>query len=655
MTMYMSYAGVPLLLDDPGGEIGSWVSRYLSYEDMRYFAWQSPYVEDGRVRPRRMHRQAVGLGTPNFPPPPRPKINTLYWPTFASRWSVGFFMVDFEGLRNIQHATGSGENKAEFRVLDPYGWPLIHSSEAIGAAATVVDFTTELYMLAPKAITINKVWGNDTWLHHGTATVLSEPGVSPVYLLPLVDERYFWHSDNMGEMTDDHVISWNALLDRCGIVISNTPERTPIESVYLKPDKIEALREYGSPAVLIDAALESVGRRHVTQVDNKCQALTWDKYRKRLGKNLRAVGETSYGTDRIAGEFFVVEDSEDQLPESGLHTRELEPGIPEFVEMVCPKFIGEHPDPSGGVLAISKGSADYTDQECQVGTTWTIFTTAHADFSTGEDDPDNNAELHALAVQLTKDVVKQREAVYDLAIKGVPSTTDDYFSYILTGYDNFAWFHFGHQHEPGTYDVFTRVQSFPPGFGVTEMLHQRAESGVGEASIYLPDWSKSEVVKIADGDANSDDYHAGFVRRWATDESEFEDKENVWVRVVDRHHAEEGDVTLVDNDWHIGLHIGAATTGGYTRPLYAVKARHGYKQWCNFILEDELTREDADQDATIESQWGLGIDNEEEITVHNMGTSEALTYLFSGDSGDKGLAAWRGDGANYVIIQMECP
>lgn len=81
----------------------------------------------------------------------------------------------------------------------------------------------------------------------------------------------------------------------------------------------------------------------------------------------------------------------------------------------------------------------------------------------------------------------------------------------------------------------------------------------------------------------------------------------------------------------------------------------GYKPWCNFILDYELTSSDDDQDATIQSQWGLGVDNEEDITVHNMGTSETDTYLFSGDSGDKGLAAWRGDGTNYVIIQMECP
>lgn len=81
----------------------------------------------------------------------------------------------------------------------------------------------------------------------------------------------------------------------------------------------------------------------------------------------------------------------------------------------------------------------------------------------------------------------------------------------------------------------------------------------------------------------------------------------------------------------------------------------GYKPFIRFSLSAALATSDASKSATIAEQWGPGVANGAgSITVYNPAISTSSTYLFEGDSGDKGVATWR-DGNNYTIYNMECP
>lgn len=79
-----------------------------------------------------------------------------------------------------------------------------------------------------------------------------------------------------------------------------------------------------------------------------------------------------------------------------------------------------------------------------------------------------------------------------------------------------------------------------------------------------------------------------------------------------------------------------------------------HKLLVRFTLDSALSATDASKAATITDQYSVGVDNSTAITVHNLLTSTASTYLFAGDSGDAGLAIWD-TGTNYRIIQLECP
>lgn len=119
----------------------------------------------------------------------------------------------------------------------------------------------------------------------------------------------------------------------------------------------------------------------------------------------------------------------------------------------------------------------------------------------------------------------------------------------------------------------------------------------------------------------------------------------------------------VDGEWEM------ATTGrGFTRigggPTIAtgikavfvtLKAQAPQKLLVRFTIDSALTTGDASVAATITNQYGPGPDGTETaITVHNLLTSVAATYVFSGASGAAGLAMWD-SGTDYRIIQMECP
>jgi hypothetical protein len=82
------------------------------------------------------------------------------------------------------------------------------------------------------------------------------------------------------------------------------------------------------------------------------------------------------------------------------------------------------------------------------------------------------------------------------------------------------------------------------------------------------------------------------------------------------------------------------------------------KPLVRFTLGADLTTSDESKTATITDQFGPGMDNSTSITVYNHKVTPALgtapEYMFSGDSGDAGLAIWD-SGTNYRIIQIQCP
>lgn len=81
------------------------------------------------------------------------------------------------------------------------------------------------------------------------------------------------------------------------------------------------------------------------------------------------------------------------------------------------------------------------------------------------------------------------------------------------------------------------------------------------------------------------------------------------------------------------------------------------KPYVDFTLSAALTTSQASKTATVQTQYGAGTAHPTgaaAITVHNLREHTAATYVFEGDSGDYGRAAWY-SGTDFLILNLECP
>lgn len=82
----------------------------------------------------------------------------------------------------------------------------------------------------------------------------------------------------------------------------------------------------------------------------------------------------------------------------------------------------------------------------------------------------------------------------------------------------------------------------------------------------------------------------------------------------------------------------------------------GMKPLCRFTLSAALATSESSKSATMSAQYGKGRSHPStSITVYNLLSHTAGTYVFEGDSGDAGYAYYDTAEKKWYIIQMECP
>lgn len=190
------------------------------------------------------------LPVPSEPYREPPRIGVLCWPTGASRWAKIHLFVSGEQLALVRAAVG----------VAPTARPLVLDD----GLRTV---TASMWMLPPRPIL--------------------QKGVGELYLLTLVDDRYFWWQ--AGNVSVTNTASWSGLLSGlfASLGVSATIDAVP--SGYGTPTADRWTVGYKPAPFLIDAACKTVGLRVVRQLDGtvRCQsyatasaqdALNWTVY-----------------------------------------------------------------------------------------------------------------------------------------------------------------------------------------------------------------------------------------------------------------------------------------------------------------------------------------------------------------------------------------
>jgi hypothetical protein len=239
----LTLGGKPLLFDD-GDQIQKFLDRYQPLAGLRNMC--AP-VTRANSRMAAIGDTHVGLPFANYPAPPPLALNQLYWPTGASRWAIGYFLMAKEDLDEL--GTSSSSFALEMNDVDDDA------------------FSITLYILESRPISA----GDEDQL----------------VLLTLVDERYWWQFKSIGDVSEP--ASWSAAFASIGLVTAPT-----VSADYLIPDATEIARRYENAAVLLDAMAASVGQRVVRKFDGTTEVVTAATSTTRLTSQIDAA-------DKIAG------------------------------------------------------------------------------------------------------------------------------------------------------------------------------------------------------------------------------------------------------------------------------------------------------------------------------------------------------------------
>lgn len=364
------------------------------------------------------------LGERPFPPKTQPAgLNVLHYPSGATRWA------HFRGLMTtedkdavLKAAVPADENNPLDFVMDD-GTELKADPNDTDVKSPI---ETQLFMLPPRP-------------------VLGVDGAADLWLITLVDERYYWRwrftdTSQMGwpmfgsggsGSGGGGDLSWEPLFLQLedDLDITLTYDDPPIDPAYLSPSPDSPL--YGvrvNCAYALEAAAGSVGRVVCRNFDGT--------YKLVRHADATANAEDARRSARVAagGELFPASPTDADTARAA--------AVPESVEVTFPKWVkdsdnyGHYFDPVDSPQASGNGwpksakvysrpasglGPPYSDWPTMPNVAAVVQTTCKAEYASGAliDPPTNDDQLSAAADQLAKDYYDACAAHLDEVYRGV--------------------------------------------------------------------------------------------------------------------------------------------------------------------------------------------------------------------------------------------
>lgn len=417
--MPIQFAGVDLLLEDPQGSLCRFLDRFLSVEGMRLFGPPAAWI-GMRDNPRSNVRQFTALPIPNYQDPPPLRVNSLYWPTGASRWGRGLFLTDDAGmeaiLAQLEEDGGRGFS-ALLKIFDSDVNP-----ESITGAW--------MYLLPAR-----KVSGYDGDDSNG------------LWILPLVDQRYWWQYKQFEGLFNCQ--PWSQYFDALQTTLDiQDPWRDSIHSAYGSPHWLELNRRYDSAAMMLDAGAHCVGKRFVVDThwtgdrvfENFAYLYGPDNATTVLNANLAAGASAGI----IAG---------GEFSENNTTVAQAEE-----LKLVFPN-----------TTDTEVGDITSADLDGDVAGTALVI---HEAANTASTTP---AWRGSLTNQIASDLKKWSARLYDITYAGL-------VDWRPCGFDDYVEWFVANRGRDGRYRMQTRAVSMPYNFGVENMCHQQCSESSSSSS-----------------------------------------------------------------------------------------------------------------------------------------------------------------------------
>lgn len=275
---------IVLSLQDATGALDDFLDSHHSTELMRVMCPPAALYT----------RRGSNLAFPNYAPLPSPRINQFVIPTGASRWGYGLFLATEQQKDTIYQCQRSRGNMTLY-----IGAPMIGEGASESASESVRTIKLPVHCLPPHPITprgrLKQDWSVSA---NGVSrriegTVSGYPTASDLYLIPIVDVRYFWQYLHTGAMSEQDFSSdagpftacfdagdetsgekiWNYLANRLpdslvGDGSQNIVAIDDLHPYYQTPPKFVTENDYENLAVIMDSYLWMHGLQLVVNLTN---------------------------------------------------------------------------------------------------------------------------------------------------------------------------------------------------------------------------------------------------------------------------------------------------------------------------------------------------------------------------------------------------
>lgn len=200
----LTYAEQPLII--PTAELAGWIESNIDTSDLTLWtmrAWPGP----------RLTKIAWPTG---FPIQRKIQLNRLIWPTGASRWAYFIGLVDADTLATIQDTVfgeeGTNDSPATLQIdsqnVDSPGYELL---------------ATTMYPLPPVPL-------SNVVVAAGPNNPFISTTVNNLYLLPLVDQRWYWWSYSLPRPIA--TLTWDAAFEVIANELGITIEVDAVNAAY---------------------------------------------------------------------------------------------------------------------------------------------------------------------------------------------------------------------------------------------------------------------------------------------------------------------------------------------------------------------------------------------------------------------------------------
>lgn len=209
------------------------------------------------------------------------QLGQLYWPTGASRFGAGFFLVSSDFLEKLPQYDVTGANDAEDTVgglRSTVNYMHRYEAKTLNLIEGDKQLQAKMWMLPPRPLFQQR--RVPSGLSENVARI-PYSHLNGIWVLPLVDARYWWWNFTTGDFQLPSCSTWETLFKTIFKKLGYTDEQITIDPIsvdYLFPHSVlRGASQFTEVPLLLDTIANSCGTRVILNYDGTVRVMNAQK------------------------------------------------------------------------------------------------------------------------------------------------------------------------------------------------------------------------------------------------------------------------------------------------------------------------------------------------------------------------------------------